>query len=366
MAAVWHFFRRRRPADPAEWPAVSLLQPITCGAADLGLTLRSRLGLDYPAPIQHLLICDRADADSQRICRELAAATPAADIRLILADSAGPIASKIEKLRAALPMAGGDVLAFVDDDVRLRPAALRELLPYLGEPRAGSAFGLACYVNWRTWPGSAMSAFVNANALLNYIPLCYLSEPYTITGHCFALRREVFAAVGGLEGMAGRIDDDHELARRVRRAGLRNLQTPMIYDVDNDLPRWRDYGRQMQRWFVLPRLLMLPQLGRRDRLVTALGGAGNILPTISAILAALGGRRARRGLLATALVWLATYLIGERRYLGRATPLRRWPALAVAAIVAPAQIVRGLLAGDEVYWRGQRLRIGRDGIVEVL
>ena len=107
MAAVWHFFRRRRPADPAEWPAVSLLQPITRGAAGLELTLRSRLGQDYPAPIQHLLICDRSDADSQRICRELAAAHPAADTHLILAESAGPIASKIEKLQAALPAASG-------------------------------------------------------------------------------------------------------------------------------------------------------------------------------------------------------------------------------------------------------------------
>ncbi|HYF61307.1 MAG TPA: glycosyltransferase, partial [Herpetosiphonaceae bacterium] len=279
--------------------------------------------------------------------------------------ASGAIASKIEKLQAALPAARGAVLAFVDDDVRLRPAALRELLPYLGEERAGSAFGLACYVNWNSWPGSAMSAFVNANALLNYIPLCYLSEPFTITGHCFALRREVFAAVGGLEGMAGRIDDDHELARRVRRAGLRNLQTPMIYDVDNELPRWRDYGRQMQRWFVMPARLMLPQLGRRDRLVTALGGAGNGLPSLAAIAAALGGRRERRGLLAILIVWLACYLAGERRHLGRSTPPRRWPALLVAAIVAPIQIARGLL-GDEIHWRGQRLRIGRDGIVEVL
>lgn len=365
QAAIWHFFRRPRPAAPAEWPSVSLLQPITRGAHDLTLTLRSRLGLDYPAPVQHLWICDEADAGSQRICRELAAAHPAAAISLVLVPGAdGSIASKIDKLQAALPRAAGAVLVFVDDDVRLRPAALRELLPYLGEERAGSAFGLACYVNWRTWPGSAMSAFVNANALLNYIPLCYLSEPFTITGHCFALRREVFDAVGGLEGMAQRIDDDHELARRVSGAGLRNIQTPMIYDVDNDLPRWRDYARQMQRWFVMPRLLMLPQLSRRDRLVTALGGAGNSLPTMAA-LAALGGRRGRRGLLALLVIWLACYLDGERR-LGHAAPLRRWPALLVAAIVAPAQIARGLLGGDEIHWRGQRLRIGPDGIVEVV
>ena len=53
-------------------------------------------------------------------------------------------------------------------------------------------------------PGSAISSFVNANALLSYIPLTYLTEPFTITGHCYALRRAIFDAVGGLEDMAGR------------------------------------------------------------------------------------------------------------------------------------------------------------------
>jgi hypothetical protein len=38
----------------------------------------------------------------------------------------------------------------------------------------------------------------------------------------------------------------------------------------------------------------------------------------------------------------------------------------IAAVVAPLQIVWGLLAGDEVLWRGQRLRIRRGGIIEVL
>jgi hypothetical protein len=62
----------------------------------------------------------------------------------------------------------------------------------------------------------------------------------------------------------------------------------------------------------------------------------------------------------------AVYLAGERRYLGRTTPLRRLVALPIAAVIAPLQIVSGLLAGDQVQWRGQRLRIRRDGVAEVL
>ncbi len=364
LLAVRHFFRRPPPAPPDVWPSVTLLQPITCGVHDLGHNLRSRLQLDYPAPIQHLWICDEADLASQNVC----AALQTAQAELVLvAPGAGAVASKIEKLQAALPQATGAILAFIDDDVALRPNALRELLPYLDTPQAGAVFGLACHTNWRNLWSSALSAFVNANVLLSYIPLTYLTTPFTITGHCFALRQAVFAAVGGLDGMHGRIDDDHELARRLARHGLRSLQTPMIYTVDNDLATLPAYLAQMQRWFVLPRRLMLPQLSRHDQLVTAVGSLGNLLPSVVLLLAAIArSRRALGGLLALLGVSAALYRHHERRYLGRVASFRQLGIVLAVLLVTPLQILWGLLAGDEIQWRGQRLRIGRNTLVEVL
>jgi ceramide glucosyltransferase len=368
LAAVAHFFRRPPPAAPTGWPSVSLLQPITRGASGLAHNLARRLELDYPAPIQLLFICDAHDLASQAICRAACVEHPQANARLVLvAAEQGRLASKIEKLQAALPLATGQVLCFVDDDVALRPKALRELIPYLALPQAGAAFGLACYTNWRSYWSSAMSGFVNANALLSYIPISYITEPFTITGHCFALRRAVFDAVDGFERMERRVDDDHELARRLRSHGLRSIQTPMIYDVDNELPTLTAYLAQMQRWFVFPRLLMAPALTRRDMIMTTLGSLGTLLPSLVALLALLSrSRRAGRGLALTLAVFTAAYLHGERYHFGRTTPLRRLAVLPIVALVAPLQIVWGLLAGDEVQWRGQRLRIGRDGIVRVL
>ena len=368
LAAVADFFRRPPPAAPAEWPSVTLIQPITRGVHGLAHNLRRRLELDYPAHIQLLFVCDARDQASQAICRAVCAGYPQADAQVLLAEAEhGQLASKIEKIKAALPEATGEVLWFVDDDVALRPDALRVLLPYLALPGAGAAFGLACYTNWRDPWSSLMSAFVNANALLSYIPLTYLAEPYTITGHCFALRRAVFDEVGGFEQMEGRIDDDHELARRLRRRGLRSIQTPMIYDVDNQLPTLPAYLAQMQRWFVFPRQTMAPTLTRREALATTLGGLVTLLPSVVALLAlASRSRRAGRGLAIVLSLLMAVYLYGERRYLGRTTPLRRLALLPIVALVAPLQIVWGLLAGDEVQWRGQRLRIGRDGVGEIL
>jgi ceramide glucosyltransferase len=367
-AAVVHFFRRRPPSAPVRWPSITLLQPITRGVPDLASNLRKRLELDYPAPIQHLFICDAHDSASQMICHAIRSIHAHAHIHtVIVAAEQGSLATKVQKVQAAIRQGTGEVLCFVDDDVAPRATALRELIPYLEQPQAGAVFGLACYTNWRTFWSSTMSSFVNANALLSYIPLTYLTEPFTITGHCYALRRAIFDAVGGLEDMTGRIDDDHELARRLQRRGLRCIQTPMIYDVDNDLPTLAAYLAQMRRWFVFPRLLMAPYLSRRDRVATALGSVGTLLPSLVALLALISrSRRALRGLAIVFGAFAAVYLAGERWYLRRTTPLRRLVALPIAAVIAPLQIVCGLLAGDDVQWRGQRLRIRRDGVAEVL
>ena len=368
LAAVVHFFRQPRPSPPTAWPSVTLLQPITRSQHDLRRTLATRCALVYAAPIQHLLICDRADATSQAVCRELMANHPAWPATLILVEpDSGVIASKIAKLTAALPQATGDVLCFVDDDVALRPDALTTLVPYILEPAAGAVFGLACYTDWSTLWSSMMSAFVNANALLSYIPLAYLTEPYTITGHCFALRRSVFEAIGGLRSMEHRIDDDHELARRVRREGLRCVQTPLIYDVKNRLYSAGEYHAQLTRWFVFPRQAMLPNLTQRELAASLVGSATSLIPPLLGLLA-LGTRRATawRSLALTLGVFAAVYTLCERAFLNRSTPTRRWPLVLATALATPLHILVTFVAGEQITWRGQRLRVRKGGAFEVV
>lgn len=365
-AAVIRFFRRPPPPPPERWPSLAVLQPITRDASGLAGNLRARLGARYPGAVEHFLICDRADHESRRICAAALAAHPAARATILLADAPGGVAGKVEKLGLALPLARGEMLWFLDDDVAPRPGAAETLVRHLGDSQAGSAFGLACYVNWDTVWSSAMSSFVNANVLISYIPLACLTEPYTITGHCFMLRRTVFEAIGGLAGMEGRVDDDHELARRVLAAGLRNVQTPLVYDVDNALGSWADYANQMRRWAVFPRATMLPQLGAYDQAVTALGSLGNLLPGLIALGALGGARRAGRDLALALGVAAAVYLHGERRYLKWRAPWRRLPVALLSILAAPAQVAGGLLGGGEIVWRGRRLRISPGQPAEVV
>jgi hypothetical protein len=69
---------------------------------------------------------------------------------------------------------------------------------------------------------------------------------------------------------------------------------------------------------------------------------------------------------ASLVVFVALYALGEHRYLDRTTPLRRWPLLPVAATLTPLHILLLLFADDTVEWRGQRLRVHRGGRFEVL
>ena len=363
MAAVVHFFRRPAPPPPATgWPTVTILSPITRGASNLPHVLACRGRLHYGGKVQQLLLCDAADAESQQVCAAWLATQPGTDHQLIRVAAARPIATKIEKFNAGLPYATGEVLCFVDDDVALRTASLTTLLPYLYTQGVGAVFGLACYSAWHNLPTSLMSSFVNSNALLSYIPLCYLTPPFTITGHCFALRRVIFDAAGGFTDMAGRLDDDHELARRVRALGQRVVQTPLIYDVENHFASFAAYAIQMKRWFVFPQQMMMPTMSRREQAVMALGSLNQLLLPLLALLALL--TRRRRALLAfgsSALLFTLVNGLCERLYLGHPTPPRWWPLALISALITPLQIVAAMLGRNEVIWRGQRLRVHKGG-----
>ncbi|GAB4449334.1 MAG: hypothetical protein OHK0015_54490 [Chloroflexi bacterium OHK40] len=368
LVALQRFFRRPPPPAPDRWPAVTLIQPVTRAEHDLRAALASRLALGYPASVQHLVVCDAADHASQALVRELAAVAPAVPVQLLTVEpDTGRVASKVAKLRAAIPHATGEVLCCVDDDVTLPPEALETLVRHLGTPGAGAVFGLARYTAWETPWSSLMSLFVNAWALPSYVPLSLLTEPYTITGHCFALRREVFMAAGGLDGMDGRLDDDHELARRVRSLGLRCVQTPLVYAAENRFASFGAYHAQLRRWFVFPRQALLPQLTPRERAITALGSAGNFLPPL-ALAVALASRRPSAGgaALACLALFLACYGVVDRRYLGGETPPGRWPLLPLTALLTPLHILCASLGGEVVEWRGQRIRALRGGGFVVL
>lgn len=369
LATVIHFFHRSTPPIPTKYPTISLIQPITSGVANLSKNLHSRFHLDYPADIQHILICDILDTESQSICQEVKDFYPTARIFILKVEAdKGIIASKITKMKAAIVIAEGDILCFIDDDIALPSNAMQQMMPYLLQPGVGATFGLACAVSWNTIWSSLMSYFVNSNALISYIPISYFTEPFTITGHLFAITRANLDASGGWENMESRFDDDHELARRLKAIGLKSVQTPVIYKVSNEFFSFAAYANQIKRWFVMPRQAMVDYLSLKDTLISYSLSCGLFIPSLAAILALIFPSSITIfSLLTILLIYLAVYAICSYFYLPESMPLQRIILLPIVAIVTPIQIFWALLFGNnEITWRGQRLRIEKGGNFQVI
>ena len=368
IATVTHFFHRPSPPQPTSWPTISILQSITRGVTGLPASLRARARLDYPAEVQHLLICDAHDSETQAVVRAFLAEFPALQAEVILVESDnGAVATKIRKLQAALPKSTGEVICFIDDDVAPRCDTLRVMIPYLFQPGVGAAFALPCHTSWQTTWSSLLGGFVNTNLPLNLVSLTYLTDPIRITGQFVAFRRSVFIESGGLDGLEHHVDDDYEITRRLRMHGLRSVQTPVVAEIDNQLHSLRAYLRQFKRWMVLPRQGMVSSLTPWQGFAHVLSNGPLVLPSFIALLALFTrSRLALSSLIASLGVFTGVHALCETLYLKRRTPLRRWPLLIIVALFTPLQVIWALLSNNEVEWRGQRFRVRSDGKMEVI
>lgn len=369
LKLIWirRFFRRPGPPSPTIWPDLTLIQPITRGATRLAYNLAARLRLDYPGSLSHILVCDAADGESQAICRAAQARFPHVDSRLVLVESPAGIADKVTKMQAGFAGCKSKLIGFIDDDIAPPPHALRQMVPYLLPPQVGSVFGLAWATCWNTPWASLMSLFVNSQSVLSYVPLSEVLPPYTITGHFYLLKQRHLRAIGGLAPLTGRLDDDHDLARRLRAAGLRLVQTPLRYEIANDLPDLAAYTGQLKRWFVFPRQMMLPYLTRRETLMSGILSPGLFLPGFSLLAAVRQPTRMTLGALVAVVGFAAgLYAVLERSFgLGR-TPVRGWLLFPLMLLLTPLHIIAILLwPGNEVIWRGRRLNVRRGGRYEV-
>lgn len=369
VAMLQRFFSRPLPPEPDVWPTVTLLEPITRGARNLSHNLRARARLEYPIPMQRLLLCDETDQESQAICRAVIAEAPAAEARIVPVTSAHmDVAPKLVKLRAGLPHAAGQVIVLMDDDVAPRPDAIAHLVRYLARPDREAVFALPCSADWSTVWSSLMGLFVNSYAILSYVSMITLSEPFRILGQTAAYWRRPLQQVGGFDGLEDYLDDDYVLAQRVRAAGMRAEQVPVVCDVYDGIPSLRRYAAQLKRWMMLPRQAMEPFLTTGQRAAAFFSTSATILfPSVVALLAVATRRRAAASALAIALgAFAGATAACNARYLRGHVPLRRWPLLAAVALITPVQSALSLLGSDQIEWRGQRLRVRRDGHYELV
>lgn len=238
-------------------PFLSVVMPVHQAEHLLGDTLGGLAASDLERGRWELIVIDDASRDASA---EVAAAY--ADQVIRLGDAArGPAFARNRGAEAAR----GEVLVFVDSDVRIAPDALGRIAAlFETEPALGAVFG--SYDDQPPAPG-VVSRY--RNLLHHYHHHRGAGEAETFWAGLGAVRSDVFREVGGFDEIryARPQIEDIELGRRIRRAGHRILLDPTIQ------------GAHLKRW-TLPQVFKTDLLHRGipwTRLILSEGAGGDTL-----------------------------------------------------------------------------------------
>ncbi len=122
----------RKPPVTGRWPRVSIIIPAHGRPAATRACVESLLALNYPAGQREIIVVD--DASEPPLIRRLA------DLPVRLLRQEQNSGQSAARNRAAKE-AGGDVLAFIDNDCVADPDWLHTLVPYLDDPAVGIVGG---------------------------------------------------------------------------------------------------------------------------------------------------------------------------------------------------------------------------------
>lgn len=201
---------------------VSVLIPARNEASVIGETVHRLLvqrGVEF-----ELLIMDDQSEDGTR---EVALAAADGDARLRVLESADLPAGWMGKSWACWQLAQaarGEVLVFIDADVRWEPDALASILAQMMDYDADMVTVWSTQIT-KTW-GECLTVPLMALVILGYLPTVMVHySPFRIfaaaNGQCMAWRRGTYEAIGGHTVVANNVLDDVTLAQLTKANGSR-------------------------------------------------------------------------------------------------------------------------------------------------
>ena len=203
-------------------PAISVVVVSRDRPAALRRCLTALAQLDY-GPFEIVIV---ADAAGQAAIADLPAAAGARQRRR---DAPGISAAR----NAGVAAAGGEIVAFIDDDAVPEPTWLTELAAAFADPETAAAVGYVRGRNGISYQSraDAIDAFGRTRSADlpgrdPRTPVCPADHVPKLVGTNMAVRRAVLAGLGGFDEVFGFYLDDSDLSMRLAAAGLRVVAVP--------------------------------------------------------------------------------------------------------------------------------------------
>ncbi len=230
-------------ADLRDAGLVSIIVPAKDEEANIGAALETILAQAY-RHLEVIVVSDRSTDRTAEIVRETAARDER--VRMIEVESLPEgWFGKPHALSVGAEAARGDYLLFVDADCRLEPHAVRAGLGFL-IAREADCLSLWPVLEMRGFWENAIEPVAAAIIAVWFRPSRVNSPKWPTAFACgqyLLIRRGVYGAVGGWEGVKDELAEDVALARAVKGSGHR-----LLNGVGGDLYRTRMYESLKALW----------------------------------------------------------------------------------------------------------------------
>ncbi|MGO8928412.1 MAG: glycosyltransferase [Limisphaerales bacterium] len=359
-------------------PPLTLLKPLKgCDPATEDC-LRSWFTQQYAGPTQILFGVVTVEDPVCAIIRQLLHEFPASDAQLVVCGPLLGANAKVSQLVELERQAKHDLVIISDADVRVAPDLLVNLVAPLQQPGIGLVNCFYRLANPTTLAMQWEAIAINADFWSQVLQSRSLKPMDFALGAAMATRRQQLQEIGGFAGLVDCLADDYQLGNRVARRGYAIALSPVVVECWSAPMGWADVWRHQLRWARTIRVCQpVPYF------FSILSNA-TLWPLLWLIV-----KPAAPVAACVIVCWLARILAAldlqhrlnqDPNPGGRASP--RAPSDRAPQSPSPApgrsawliplkdllQAAIWLLAflGNKIEWRGQRMRLRRDGTLERL
>jgi ceramide glucosyltransferase len=363
LLTLWQWLAARRfplhrRGEPNVFkPAVTLLKPLKGCDPETEACLRSWFAQVYGGPVQILLGVARAEDPVCAVVRRLQQEFPGVDAELRVCGALAGANAKVSKLAELEGLAKHGIVVISDADVRVPPDFLAQAV---GPLQAGEVGLVNCFYRLANPSTVAMrweAVAINVDFWSQVLQSNSLKPMDFALGAVMVVRRAQLAEIGGFRGLVDCLADDYQLGHRLAGRGHRLALSPVVVDCWSAPMGWGEVWKHQVRW------------ARTIRVCQPLPYFFSILSNATfwpvLWLAAQPGRAAGLAALGCGLVRLLTALDLARRLDGGRF-WRSWFWMPWLKDLLQVGVWLSAFLGNRVEWRGQRLRLRRDGTVERL
>jgi ceramide glucosyltransferase len=342
----------QRMTTTTSMPGATLLKPLKGCDEATGTCLRSWLAQTYPGPIQVLFgVASPEDPVCSEV-RKLLQEFPKVDAQLVVC---GPLAGsnlKVSKLMQLEQLAKHEVLVVSDADVRVPADFLANLVMRLNEKEVGLANCFYCLTNPTTLAMQWEAVAINADFWSQVLQSQSLKPLDFALGAVMGTRAQQLREIGGFASLADCLADDYQLGKRIAGHGWKIALCPVVAECWSEPMGWKAVWKHQLRWARTIRVCQPAPY------FFSILSNGTLWPLLWVVLSP-----ASASLFFAIACWLtriAAALNLQKRITRTAVPLC-YGAMVLVKDLLQAAIWMLAFAGNRIEWRGEVMRLRRDG-----